>query len=76
MVRVHHGRERLEDGRGDAQLRLLSHDKEELGKVPPTPTTASIIAGVEVHEAIKYLRSSSFRILMTVYTPRFVSGLV
>jgi hypothetical protein len=27
----------------------------ELGKVPTTPTTASIIAGIQVQEAIKYL---------------------
>ncbi|MFI5454663.1 MAG: HesA/MoeB/ThiF family protein [Isosphaerales bacterium] len=34
---------------------LLSRDEMELGKVPTTPTTASIIAGVQVQEAIKYL---------------------
>jgi molybdopterin/thiamine biosynthesis adenylyltransferase len=34
---------------------LLSRDEMELGKVPTTPTTASIIAGIQVQEAIKYL---------------------
>ncbi len=30
-------------------------DEMELGKVPTTPTTASVIAGIQVQEAIKYL---------------------
>ena len=34
---------------------LLSRDEMEQGKVPTTPTTASIIAGIQVQEAIKYL---------------------
>jgi molybdopterin/thiamine biosynthesis adenylyltransferase len=34
---------------------LLSRAEMELGKVPTTPTTASIIAGIQVQEAIKYL---------------------
>jgi adenylyltransferase/sulfurtransferase len=34
---------------------LLSRDEMELGKVPTTPTTASVIAGIQVQEAIKYL---------------------
>jgi molybdopterin/thiamine biosynthesis adenylyltransferase len=34
---------------------LLSRDEMELGKVPTTPTTAAIIAGIQVQEAIKYL---------------------
>ena len=34
---------------------LLSRDEMEQGKVPATPTTASIIAGIQVQEAIKYL---------------------
>jgi molybdopterin/thiamine biosynthesis adenylyltransferase len=34
---------------------LLTRGEMELGKVPTTPTTASIIAGVQVQEAIKYL---------------------
>jgi molybdopterin/thiamine biosynthesis adenylyltransferase len=34
---------------------LLTRDEMELGKVPTTPTTASIVAGVQVQEAIKYL---------------------
>ena len=34
---------------------LLSRDDMKLGKVPTTPTTASIIAGIQVQEAVKYL---------------------
>ncbi len=34
---------------------LLSRGEMEQGKVPTTPTTASIIAGVQVQEAVKYL---------------------
>jgi pSer/pThr/pTyr-binding forkhead associated (FHA) protein len=34
---------------------LLSRDQMELGKVPTTPTTAAVIAGLQVQEAIKYL---------------------
>jgi molybdopterin/thiamine biosynthesis adenylyltransferase len=34
---------------------LLSRNEMELGKVPTTPTTASIVAGIQVQEAIKYL---------------------
>jgi adenylyltransferase/sulfurtransferase len=34
---------------------LLSRGDMEQGKVPTTPTTASIIAGIQVQEAIKYL---------------------
>lgn len=34
---------------------LLTRNEMELGKVPTTPTTASIIAGIQVQEAIKYL---------------------
>jgi hypothetical protein len=34
---------------------LLSRGEMELGKVPTTPTTASVIAGIQVQEAIKYL---------------------
>jgi adenylyltransferase/sulfurtransferase len=34
---------------------LLSRDEMELGKVPTTPTTASIIAGIQVQEAVKLL---------------------
>ena len=34
---------------------LLSRGEMEQGKVPTTPTTASIVAGVQVQEAIKYL---------------------
>ena len=34
---------------------LLSRDEMEQGKVPTTPTTASIIAGIQVQEAVKYL---------------------
>ena len=34
---------------------LLSRDEMEQGKVPTTPTTASIVAGIQIQEAIKYL---------------------
>jgi adenylyltransferase/sulfurtransferase len=34
---------------------LLSRGEMELGKVPTTPTTASVIAGIQVQEAVKLL---------------------
>ena len=34
---------------------LLSRDEMELGKVPTTPTTASVIAGIQCQEAVKLL---------------------
>src|SRR5438067_5005283 len=34
---------------------LLTRHEMEHGKVPTTPTTASIVAGIQVQEAIKYL---------------------
>jgi molybdopterin/thiamine biosynthesis adenylyltransferase len=34
---------------------LLSRGEMEQGKVPTTPTTAAIVAGVQVQEAVKYL---------------------
>ncbi len=34
---------------------LLTREEIELGKVPTTPTTASVIAGIQVQEAIKWL---------------------
>ncbi|QEH34191.1 putative adenylyltransferase/sulfurtransferase MoeZ [Aquisphaera giovannonii] len=34
---------------------LLSRGEMELGKVPTTPTTASIVAGIQVQEAVKLL---------------------
>ena len=34
---------------------LLSREEMEAGKVPTTPTTASVIAGVQVQEAVKHL---------------------
>lgn len=34
---------------------LLSREEMELGKVPTTPTTASIIAGIQIQEAVKLL---------------------
>jgi adenylyltransferase/sulfurtransferase len=34
---------------------LLSRGEMEQGKVPTTPTTAAIIAGIQVQEAVKYL---------------------
>ena len=37
---------------------LLSRGEMEQGKVPTTPTTASIIAGIQVQEAVKYLHGA------------------
>lgn len=34
---------------------LLSREEMELGKVPTTPTTASVIAGIQIQEAVKFL---------------------
>lgn len=34
---------------------LLSRDEMEMGRVPTTPTTASVIAGIQVQEAVKML---------------------
>jgi adenylyltransferase/sulfurtransferase len=34
---------------------LLSRDEMEQGKVPTTPTTASVVAGIQVQEAVKLL---------------------
>ena len=34
---------------------LLSRGEMEQGKFPTTPTTASIVAGIQVQEAVKYL---------------------
>jgi molybdopterin/thiamine biosynthesis adenylyltransferase len=34
---------------------LLSREEMEAGKVPTTPTTASVIAGIQVQEALKYI---------------------
>jgi adenylyltransferase/sulfurtransferase len=34
---------------------LLSRGEMEQGKVPTTPTTAAIVAGIQVQEAVKYL---------------------
>jgi adenylyltransferase/sulfurtransferase len=34
---------------------LLSRDEMEAGKVPTTPTTGSVIAGIQVQEAVKFL---------------------
>lgn len=34
---------------------LLSREEMEAGKTPTTPTTASVIAGIQVQEAVKYL---------------------
>jgi len=34
---------------------LLSRSEMEQGKVPTTPTTASVIAGIQCQEAVKYL---------------------
>ena len=40
---------------GRRSCALLSRGEMEQGKVPTTPTTASIVAGVQVQEAVKYL---------------------
>lgn len=34
---------------------LLTRDQMESGKVPTTPTTSAVIAGIEVQEALKYI---------------------
>lgn len=34
---------------------LLSRDEMEQGKVPTTPTTSSVVAGIQAQEAVKYL---------------------
>ena len=34
---------------------LLSREEMEQGKVPTTPTTASVVAGIQCQEAVKYL---------------------
>ena len=34
---------------------LLTREEMQAGKVPTTPTTASVIAGIQVQEAVKYL---------------------
>jgi adenylyltransferase/sulfurtransferase len=34
---------------------LLTRDEMEAGKVPTTPTTAAVIAGIQVQEALKYI---------------------
>jgi adenylyltransferase/sulfurtransferase len=34
---------------------LLSRDEMEMGRVPTTPTTSSVIAGIQVQEAVKLL---------------------
>lgn len=34
---------------------LLTRDEMETGKVPTTPTTGSVVAGIQVQEAVKYL---------------------
>ncbi len=36
---------------------LLGNDEIEAGKIPTTPTISSIIAGIQVQEAIKYLHN-------------------
>ncbi len=52
---MHDERDRLEDARIAAELRLLSREEMAQGKVPTTPTTASIIAGIQCQEAVKLL---------------------
>ncbi len=43
---------------------LLGIDEIEQGKIPTTPTIASVIAGVQVQEAIKYLHKRDDLILL------------
>lgn len=38
---------------------LIGNDEIESGKIPTTPTISSIIAGIQVQEAIKYLHNKS-----------------
>lgn len=52
---MHDERDRLEDARIAAELRLLSREELAAGKVPTTPTTAAIIAGIQCQEAVKLL---------------------
>ena len=52
---MHDERNRLEDARIAAELRLLSREDMAAGKVPTTPTTASIIAGIQCQEAVKLI---------------------
>ena len=43
---------------------LLGIDEIEQGKIPTTPTIASVIAGVQVQEAVKYLHKRDDLILL------------
>ncbi len=52
---MHHERGGLEDARSPAKLALLSREEMAEGKVPTTPTTSSVIAGIEAQEAVKML---------------------
>ncbi len=38
---------------------LLTRDEMQAGKVPTTPTTAAVIAGIQVQEAVKYLHGKA-----------------
>jgi molybdopterin/thiamine biosynthesis adenylyltransferase len=42
---------------------LLGMDDIQQGKIPTTPTISSIIAGVQVQEAVKYLHKKDFELL-------------
>jgi len=42
---------------------LLGFDDIQQGKIPTTPTISSIIAGVQVQEAVKYLHKKDFELL-------------
>ena len=38
---------------------LLTRDEMQAGKVPTTPTTAAVVAGIQVQEAVKYLHGKA-----------------
>lgn len=42
---------------------LLGLDDIQQGKIPTTPTVSSVIAGIQVQEAIKYLHKKDFELL-------------
>jgi molybdopterin/thiamine biosynthesis adenylyltransferase len=42
---------------------LLGFDDIQQGKIPTTPTISSVIAGVQVQEAVKYLHKKDFNLL-------------
>ena len=42
---------------------LLGLDDIQQGKIPTTPTVSSVIAGIQVQEAVKYLHKNNFELL-------------